>query len=208
MGSIIRVESCHDLSVQEVGVKFYEFVGNISVFICATKLAYIHNYWPTFGRWVGELAHLYKFLETTLPGILLTSHNLGKLPLFATCCCRNSLRLCLWKSNSSNAGNFGLTTLSTNCVYWRISSSHLCPSRCCCFTKFSITSLIWLAAWVVLVAMFTGSRQANRRANDFFGCAKVFLLIANQLFWRRIDHTCSECAGTLTWPPYCHCPFV
>ena len=60
---------------------------------------------------------------------------------------------------------FCLTTLSTNFAYCRISSSQLRPSRCCCFTKWSITSLKWLAAWVVLVAMLTGSRQAaNRRA--------------------------------------------
>ena len=44
MGSIIRVESCHDLPVQDFGggVQFCEFVGNMLVFICATKLAYIH----------------------------------------------------------------------------------------------------------------------------------------------------------------------
>ena len=43
MGSIIRVESCHDLPVQDSGggVQFGEFVGNV-VFICVTKLAYIH----------------------------------------------------------------------------------------------------------------------------------------------------------------------
>ena len=47
MGSIIRVESCHDLPVQDSGggVQFCEFVGNnkiMLVFICVTKLAYIH----------------------------------------------------------------------------------------------------------------------------------------------------------------------
>ena len=51
MGSIIRVESCHALPVQDSGgvVQFCEFVGNMLVFICVTKLAYIHYYWPTFG---------------------------------------------------------------------------------------------------------------------------------------------------------------
>ena len=44
MGSIIRVESCHDLAVQDSGggVQFCEFVGNMLVFIWVTKLACIH----------------------------------------------------------------------------------------------------------------------------------------------------------------------
>ena len=62
MGSIIRVESCHDLPVQDsgVGVKFCEFVGNTLVcwYICVTKLAYIHiiigplleGEWPIYGK--------------------------------------------------------------------------------------------------------------------------------------------------------------
>ena len=65
MGSIIQVEGCHDLHVQDSGggVKFCEFVGTMLVFIiklCVTKLAYPYYYWPTFGRWVGELGHLRK----------------------------------------------------------------------------------------------------------------------------------------------------
>ena len=41
MGSIIRVQSCHDLPEQDSGggVQFCEFVGNMLVLI--TKLAYI-----------------------------------------------------------------------------------------------------------------------------------------------------------------------
>ena len=109
---------------------------------------------------------------------IISSNNLGKLPLFTTCCCRNLSRRCLWKSNSVNAGKFGLTTLSTNSAYCRISSSQLRPSRCCCFTKWSITSLNWLAAWVVLVAILRGSRQANRRANVYpIGIFSMILLM-------------------------------
>ena len=66
MGSIIRVESCHDLPVQDsgVGVKFCEFVGNTLVcwyMYMRNKIGlHPYYYWPTFGRGVGELAHLRK----------------------------------------------------------------------------------------------------------------------------------------------------
>ena len=64
MGSIIRVESCHDLSVQEVGSNFMNFM-------VIFRYLYAQQNWHTSiiigplleGEW---LAHLYKFLETTL----------------------------------------------------------------------------------------------------------------------------------------------
>ena len=67
MGSIIQVESCHDLPMQDSGggVQFCDFVGTMLVFICVTKLAYPYYYWPTFGRWVGELGHLRKSCSVT-----------------------------------------------------------------------------------------------------------------------------------------------
>ena len=63
MGSIIRVQSCHDLPEQGSGggVQFCEFVGNMLVLMCVTKLAYIHiiigplleggwGSWPIYGK--------------------------------------------------------------------------------------------------------------------------------------------------------------